>query len=46
MLSCLDGGALAGVLELERLGVVGVVGARGLALVDLPDVIRYIKYYY
>ena len=37
VLSCLDGGALAAVLELERLGVVGVVAARGLALVDLPD---------
>ena len=37
MLLSLDGGALAAVLELEGLGVVGVVAADGLALVDLPD---------
>ena len=38
MLFSLDGGALAlVVLELEGLGVVGVVAADGLALVDLPD---------
>ena len=37
VLFCLDGGALSAVLELEGLGVVGVVAADGLALVDLPD---------
>lgn len=33
----LDGGALAAVLELEGLCVVGVVAADGLAFVDLSD---------